>query len=212
MSRRGRRRGPQTGPRPDLREQQAQAQEAMDRPMLPLIRGRQLDLGDLSGEQVDPITAEFVYFGKTFRVNPDLSETQVVDLLEEAEEVDVDDPRNLLAAKDYVRGHLHPDDFDDFWDTAQANRQGVPQVVKVCWRILELITDRPTPPPSDSADGRRETPTKSLAGASGPVGGRSARELGETFVAEYEAQGRPDLAAQVMLAVEARERRGLVTV
>lgn len=184
----------------------------MDRQMLPLVRGRHLDLGDLSGAEVEPVVAEFVYFGKTFRVNPDLSETQIVDLLEDADEIEVDDPRNLLAAKDYVRGHLHPDDFEDFWDTAQSHRQGVPQVVKVCWRIIELVTDRPTTPPSDSSDGRRNTPTNSPAGASVPATGRSARALGESFVKEFEQAGRPDLACQVMLAVEAREARGLVTV
>lgn len=195
----------------EARRQMEQAGE-----MVPFIRGRQLDLGDLSGSVVEPVIASFRYFGKTFRVNPDLTETMVVDLLEAGEDVSVDDPRQLIAAKAYVRDHIHPDDFDEFWDTAIDNRQGVQEIIKVCWKVLEQVTDRPTTPPSGSSDGRPDTATNSPAGASAPVIASTAvptdlESVAQHFVDKFETRGRPDLAAQVMLSVEARQARELAT-
>lgn len=188
------------------------------------IRGREIDAGDLSGEIVEPIKASFTYFGKRFRVNPDLTETMVIDLLESGEDIeDPEDPRQLIAVKAFVRDHLHRDDFDEFWETAVDNRQGVKQVVKLCWTLLERITDRPTTPPSDSSDGRRDMPTSSRDGVSGPViestavedgppSSGNVREVADHFIRKFEEQGRPDKALQIALALEAREARGLVTV
>jgi hypothetical protein len=205
-------------------EQARRQIEQGDDRLVPFIRGREIDAGDLSGDVVEPVMASFTYFGKRFRVNPDLTETMVVDLLEAGEGIEVNDPRQLLAAKDYVRDHLHPDDFDEFWQTSIDNRQGVQAVIKVCWKLLEKVTERPTTPPSDSSDGRPDTATSSAAGASAPAtesvpaepspvpASGNVREVGRHFAEKYEAQGRPDLANQVMLAVETREARGLVTV
>lgn len=179
--------------------------------LVPFIRGREIDAGDLSGDVVEPVTATFAYFGKRFRVNPNLTETMVVDLLESGEGIDVNDPMQLVAAKDYVREHLHPEDFDEFWDTAKANRQGVQAVIRVCWKLLERITEQdPTEPPA-SSDGRLDTRPSSPDGASAPATG-NVREVGEHFIQKFEEQGRPDLANQIALAVESREARGLVTV
>lgn len=216
MGRGGKRRGSRPHPYsdgPGGGMSKAQAREAMegDGRLVPFIRGREIDAGDLSGDVVDPIIASFTYYGQRFRVNPNLTETMVVDLLEAGEDIEVNDPRQLLAAKDYVRDHLHPDDFDGFWQTAVDNRQGIQAVIKVCWRLLEQVTERPTSPPSDSSDGRRDTPTSSPAGASGPATG-NVRDVARPFVERFEQAGRPDLANQVMLAVESREARGLVTV
>jgi hypothetical protein len=192
-------------------------------PLVPFRRGIEIDVGDLSGDEVEPIIATFGYFGDTYRVNPNLTETMVVDLLEAGESIGVEDPRQLVAAKQYVRDHIHPDDFDDFWATAVEHRQGVQAVIKVCWKILEQVTARPTTPPSDSSDGRRDTPTNSPVGASGPViestavpaqppVGGNLSDVAEHFITKFESQGRPDLALQVVLAKETREARGLVTV
>lgn len=188
-----------------------EAEQALNGQIMPLVRGRQLDIGDLSGEQVEPVLATFTYFGKQFRVNPDLTETMLVDLLEDAEEIGSEGPMQLVAAKDYVRNHLHAEDFEEFWETVVANRQGINQVIKLCWRLLELVTDRPTSPPSDSSGGRQDTPTSLPAGASEPATG-NARDIAEKFIEKFEAEGRPDKAAFVALALESREARGLVTV
>lgn len=198
-----------------------QASVDQDQEMIPLIRGREVDAGDLSGDEVEGINASFTYFGSRFRVNPDLTELMVVDLLEQAEVVgDAEDPRALTAAKGYVRGHLHPEDFDAFWTLVLAKRQGLMQVMRVCHRLLEQITERPTSAPSASSAGRRDTKESSPAGASAPViesapaapTGGSPQEVAQHFITKFEGQGRPDLAAQMAIAAEAREAQGLATV
>lgn len=211
MSRR--RRGGGQAPYAQMQQQPSRkdAEQALNGQIMPLVRGRQLDIGDLSGDTVEPVLATFTYFGKQFRVNPDLTETMLVDLLEDAEEIGSEGPMQLVAAKGYVRDHLHPEDFEEFWETVVANRQGINQVIKLCWKLLELVTDRPTSPPSDSSDGRQDTPTSSPDGASAPATG-NVRDVAQKFVEQFEKEGRPDKAAFVMLAVESREARGLVTV
>jgi hypothetical protein len=225
MGRGGKRRG-RGGQHPQvLSPEQARKQmEDTDGRLVPFIRGQEIDAGDLSGAPVEAIQASFTYFGKRFRVNPNLTETMVIDLLEAGENVEVEDMSQLVATKDYVREHIHPEDFDEFWQTSVDNRQGVQAIIQVCWKLLERITERPTTPPSDSSDGRPGTATSSAAGVSAPVTANvpvakpyeatagNVREVARPFVEKFEAAGRPDLANQVMLAVETREARGLVTV
>lgn len=178
-----------------------------------IVRGVPQALGDLSGEVVEPIIASFTYFGTVIRVNPDLTETEVVDLLEQAGDVEADGGAAMMQGlKAYVRGHIHADDFDTFWELVKKNRQGTEQVIKVCYKILELLSERPTSPPSDSADGRRTTPKSWPDGASEPddVGSPSPRPDDRPpairrWVDEYERNGRPDLANQIMVTIEAKE-------
>ena len=214
---RARRRRPQHVATQQMTPEQARAQlDAGGREMMPIIRGREIDAGDLSGEYVEPVTASFTYFGKRFRVNPDLTETMVVDLLEKASEIEVEGPEHMVATKDYVREHLHPEDFDDFWDTVKDNRQSVQAIIKLCWLLLEQVTERPTTPPSDSSDGRRDTPTNSpdgasaLATASSPGG--NLDDVAAKWQRTFEEEGRPDKALQIELARQHREAQGLVTV
>lgn len=191
-----------------------------------IVRGRQVDLGDLSGDAVDPVLATFTYFGKRFRVNPDLTETTVIDLFEQAAKVRLRDPREEMTAaevmesaeraKDHVRQHIHPGDFDAFWAAAKANRQGVTPLISLCWRIVDLVSERPTPPPSGSSDGRPATSRNSPDGASSPGGGEPEidgswwpeglpyNEAAVRVVERFERQGRPDLANQIMVTQENR--------
>lgn len=191
------------------------------------VAGQALDLGDLSGEVVEPVYATFTYFGEQYRVNPDLTETLVVDLLAEAAHVDLEDPRsegrttptvsqNAERSKDYVRQHLHPDDFDALWSAAKANRQSVTDLLKLCWRLLALVTDRPTTPPSDSSGGRPVINQSSPDGASSLADDEAAvdgswwpenlprNDSAIRVVEQFEARGRPDLANQIMVTQEAR--------
>jgi len=194
-----------------------------------IVRGQAMDLGDLGGEAVEPVLATFWYFGRTFRVNPDLTETTLIDMLDAAKSVTVTDPRAALTeadaeaimgqveqTKSYVREHIHPDDFATFWATAKANRQGVQRLMQVCWRIVELISERPTSPPSGSSDGRPGIRRNSPGGVSSPVAG--VPEIDGSWwpeglpynpdavavVEEFERRGRPDLANQIMVTNERR--------
>jgi hypothetical protein len=190
-----------------------------------------MDLGDLGGEPVEPVMAIFTYFGKRFRVNPDLTETTIIDMFSAAAKVTVTDPRELTEqaeatvlsqvelAKDYVRGHIHPDDFDELWATAKANRQGIQQLMELCWKILELISERPTSPPSGSSGGRPVTSQSLPDGVSSPAGQEDDTspsdhswwpedlpfsEAAANVVERFEDQGRPDLANQIMVTQENR--------
>jgi hypothetical protein len=190
-----------------------------------IVRGSAMDLGDLGGAAVDPVIATFTYFGRQFRVNPDLTETTIIDLFEEAAKVQMPaDPKdmkpeqalaNMEQSKGYVREHIHPDDFDDLWSTARANRQGMQALMELCWKILELISERPTSPPSDSSAGRPDIRQNSPAGASSPdVADPTGAEwwpdgvpfspVAAKVVDRFQQRGRPDLANQIMIAQEAR--------
>lgn len=187
-----------------------------------IARGQAMDLGDLGGEAVEPVLATFTYFGRQFRVNPDLTETVVIDLFEEAAKVPMpSDPRdlkpedvvkNLEQSKGYVREHIHPDDFDDLWATARANRQSMQSVMELCWKILELISERPTSPLSDSSDGRPNTNQNSPDGASDPASAEwwpddvPYNPAAVKYVERFQDEGRPDKANIIMLAQEARAR------
>jgi hypothetical protein len=164
-----------------------------------IIRGQDLDLGDFGGEAEAPVTARFRWLGQEFRVNPDLTDVTVIDLFEQAQSVKVDDPRQYELAKDYVREHIHPDDFDRLWDAVVDNRKSVSDLMTLCWQILDKVTARPTGRPSDSSGGPPATSPSSPAGS-------SVRDIAQPFVERFEEERRPDLASQVMLAVEARER------
>jgi hypothetical protein len=189
-----------------------------------IIRGRSVDLGDLSGEAVEPVLAEFGYFGTKVRVNPDLTETTVIDLFERAKQVQIEDSPNLPIidalteaekAKDHVRAHIHPDDFDAFWSTAKSNRQDMRRLMGLCWEILALISERPTVPPSDSSAGRPITSQSLPDGVSSPddaeptadgswwPDGLPYNPDAVAVVERYERQGRPDLANQIMVTQEA---------
>lgn len=201
MGRGGKRRGSygNTGPRP-----QPQQQAMPDGPIMPMIRGRDIDLGDLSGESREPVLATFTYFGKRFRVNPDLNEIMVMDLLEDSGALDADDPQQLAVVKGWAREHLHDDDFDEFWSLARHNGQGLTDIIRLCNRVLEMVVERPTSPPTDSSAGRPDIKPSSPAGASAPAIAKF-RETAQVFVERFEAQGRPDKAVQVMLAMQAHE-------
>lgn len=191
-----------TGPKPQ--------QAGEDMRLIPMIRGQEMDLGDLSGESHEQVLATFRYFGKRFRVNPELNEVMVMDLLEASGDMDADDPRQLPLVKGWVRDHIHEDDFEDLWELARANGQEMTDMLKLCNRVLQLVTDRPTSPPTDSSDGRPVTKPSSPAGASG-TDIEKFRNVAEKYVDRFESEGRPDKAIQVMLALEAREASASAT-
>lgn len=223
MSRR-RRGGPQYA-YPANMQRNPQAQPA--RTQAEIVRGQALDLGDLGGDSVEPVLATFTWFGESFRVNPDMTETTLIDLFEMASAVDVDpeslDPKQMKFAKDYVREHIHPDDFERLWQVGKEHRQGIQRLMQLCMRVLTLVSERPTVPPSGSSDGRPVI-NQSLPDGASPqaVRARNRAEFGEhadwwpdgvpynptavKFVEQFQEDGRPDKANIIMMAQEARAR------
>ena len=88
---------------------------------------------------------EFGWFGATIRVNPDASDLSVADLMIEFGDVDVDSVEGqqvaMKAMSEYMVGQIHPDDRQQFWALAKANRQGVRDVMEVAKAITAAIAD-----------------------------------------------------------------------
>ncbi len=188
-----------------------------------------VDLGDLSGTAAEPVEMTFTYFGVRVRVAPDLSETKLIELYARAAEVELPDDANRRQVgerivkgaqeqKDYIRAHIHPDDFEAFWQAAIGHRQTFGDLMLVTLRLIGLVTDRdPTGPPSDSSDGRPVTRPSSPSGASKPDDGNGPpgwwpadlpySPQAANFVEKFEAEGRPDKANMVMLSQEAAALR-----
>jgi hypothetical protein len=167
-----------------------------------------MNLGDLSGpDERGPISADFTYFGERIRVNPEVTEVDMIDFLDDAEHVDKNDPKSMLMVKDAARNHVHPEDFARFWELRKKNRQGVEQLMGTIWQIVGGITGRPTGRPSDSSDGPPATRPNSAATSSPPAGDLSDRDKYLKQIARFEAMGNGygvAMATQIATAAEAR--------
>jgi hypothetical protein len=142
------------------------------------------------GEAREEQSDTFEYFTVEMRVNPNLSELDVLDFMETAFTVDQEDPKAVLVVKKFLRSLVHDDDFENFWQLARANRQRIEDIQAVAKAIVEAVTARPTKRPSVSSRGRPATGRKSKAGS-------SARVL-------TRLEGRPDLQLAVVKAQEAQ--------
>jgi hypothetical protein len=161
--------------------------------------GLVLDLGkygkveDVPAEGHWPETPKFPWYGVEVRVHPTLSDTALVDLMEESGEYEDDSPEAAIAVKRFIRDVIHPDDFDDFWKLGKAHGLQTLQFAEVAARIIEAVTGDPTKESHDSSNGQLPTATKSQDGSS---------KLTRT-IAELENEGRADLAEFYLLAAEA---------
>jgi hypothetical protein len=215
MSRsRGRRRP--TNPYPN-QQQSRQQQVTVD----PIRRGETIDLGDLSGDNRDPLTADFVYFGDRFRINPDLSELDIIDFLEAAEHVDQNNPRSMIMMKDFARRVIHGSDFEAFWAMVRKHRQGAQQMMDLMWKLIAGVSGNPTGQPPASSAGRPETTLSSPPDSYQPAGqsveignvtpGDEQEMLRQRFLAQierFEAMGENGVAMATQIAVAA-EARGI---
>lgn len=165
-------------------------------------------LGDLSGpDERGPLVASFTYFGETIRVNPDMTEVDMIDFLDDAENVKKDDPKSMLMVKEAARSHVHPEDFERFWALRKKHRQGVEQLMGTVWQIVGAVSGRPTGRPSGSSDGPPETSPSSPASSSPPDADPSDRAKYLRQIARFEAMGNGygvSMAAQIATAAEAK--------
>lgn len=147
-------------------------------------------LGDLSPE-VEELDVTFGWFGEDIRVNPELSELDIIDFAESAMHVDEDSEEAITLIKRTMRLYIHADDFDRFWALSSRKRVRVETLMLTMNRITELVSGRPTGPLSDSSPGQPTT-VESLKEDSSS---RAMRRL--------ESEGRPDLALVVVQRQEA---------
>jgi hypothetical protein len=147
-------------------------------------------------EQAEPDT--FEWFGSTVRLTTDYNEVELVDLMESARDIDVDDPTSMVIVKDLLRNVVDRQDFDAFWKLAKANRQQIEDLAQLAGALMEAATSRPTRQPSDSSTGRLPTPQSSPAVSSSPV---SPGRPDLVLLLEGGEQTRRELAAKVAAAV-----------
>lgn len=154
------------------------------------------DLGSFgveTDEVVEPDT--FTYFGTTVRVSPAFGELDVADFFEAAASIDQGNVATATAAlKGVFRSCIVAEDFDAFWSTAKAHRQGIEDLMEIIMVIVEAVAERPTQRPSVSSDGPSRTRATSAAASSSLV-----------IVRSLEEQGRPSIGYMVEEAERARE-------
>ena len=140
----------------------------------------------------------FGWFGHTIRVGSRVSELGLIDFLDRADQVDVDEGNKdatraaMSLLKDFLRGLVHAEDWDTFWTAALDNGQTMEDLMAVVVAITERSTGRPTRRRSASSAGRRGT------------SGRSKDDSSLAVVRQLEREGRPDKALAVVRAQEAR--------
>jgi hypothetical protein len=159
-----------------------------------------LDLGgfghveEMPAEGNWPEPAKFPWFGVEVRVNPTLTDTALVDLIEESGGLDDKDPSALLVIKQFIRQVIHADDFDDFWKLGKAHGYSTLQFAEVAARIIEAVTGDPTQEsPASSA-----TPLPTATN----FPGASSKPTHTDLIERLEKEGRPDLAEFFLLAQE----------
>lgn len=144
-----------------------------------------------------PLEADFGWFGATIRVEPNLTDTVLVEFLRKASTIENDiGPEAMSAIQDFLSACIHPDDFEEFWQLGRDNRQGIQDLMLVAYGILEVATDRPTPVPAASSGGQPTTPVALTENSSVGVVQR-----------QFEERRRPDLALVVVQAQEALKSR-----
>lgn len=115
-------------------------------------------LGSL-GTPRDPVDLDFVYFGQTIRVNPDATDLDVADMMAQFGHVDDETQTQdvMGGLRDMLLQPIHPDDRDEFWRLAKANRQRMNDIMTVGKTITEAVSGFPTGQPSDSSTGPMST-------------------------------------------------------
>jgi len=158
----------------------------------------------------DALDLDFEYFGVVVRVNPDLTDLNQIEFLENASSIDESNAtRGMLAIGTYLRDLVHPDDWDVFWRASKANRQQLDDLMQTAHAIVEAVSGFPTGRLSGSSAGQSTTKPRSGAGTSSArrAGRRQAAIEADTRAALSMVEGRPDLKVVVADAHQARQSR-----
>lgn len=160
-------------------------------------------LGTL-GTPHDAIDASFDYFGVVVRVHPNAGDLELIEFMMDAAQVDALDQMKAMASiSRYLKGLVHPDDWDVFWRTAKANRQTMDDLMMLGQRIVSEASGFPTQPHTGSSGGQSTIEPRSKVTSSGAAGTPARREA-DTRRALDLVSGRPDLKEVYLMADEAR--------
>jgi hypothetical protein len=157
----------------------------------------------------------FDYFGVIIRVNPTASDLDLVGFILEAADVEtVDENKAMQATARYLKGLVHPDDWDTFWRQAKANRQILPDLLLLGEKIVEAVAGIPTEPPADSSGGRPTTSSTSKVTSSSrkaPRKASSSRAAETKRALELVPPERADIKEFLVMAAENRDANALTT-
>lgn len=158
-------------------------------------------LGSL-GTQRDAVELDFDWFGATIRVHPDASDLQTADMMMQFGGLDLDDDEGARAAMESVSEHLlgqiHPEDRDEFWRLAKANRQQMADIIAVSKAITEAVAGFPTGQPSDSTDTPKSMSKKSSGGSSSAGRAQRRAQTRELTAATQRRHQVQDQAAEIL--------------
>lgn len=146
----------------------------------------------------------FEYFGEVIRLNPDFSELDYLDFLEEAGGIDEMSVQAVTATKGFLKTMVHPEDFGLWWQTARRNKQGIQDLMLTANQLLTVMTGRPTEAPSGSSAGRPVTTVSSKLDSSSPES--PLTDMDRRVIDRKLAEGRTDTALAVLRSAEHRQR------
>lgn len=141
-------------------------------------------IGDF-GVVREPVDEVFGWFGAEIRVNPDLTDLAVLDLVGLMGNMD-DGNGAIEAIRSMGSVLVHPEDLDEFWGLARSNRQTMEDIGVLATHLIGALAERPTRLPSGSSDGQQSTDVSSTGSSSS----QALRVL----------EDRPDLAVAVLRA------------
>lgn len=142
-----------------------------------------------TARDVETVDKTFLWYGTTVRVNPYVSELDLIEFLGSAADKDENDLAVVPALTTFLKAMVHPGDWSTFWNLARRNHASmIEDMLPLAYTVIEATTGRPTSRSSASTPGRPSTPESSTPGSSSPVIERALRLV---------PPGRGDLASFV---------------
>jgi hypothetical protein len=173
-----------------------------------MARITSFELGDDFARPEGHEEDSFDWYGLEVRLNPDFSEVDFMDFINEAGGMDVNDPRSLVILDKVLRAQVHADDYEAFKEhTRRVIRPGkqLEAMLLASNKLMEAVVARPTQQPSDSSSTPGATVTSLKEGSSSqesPLTDMDRRVLNGPMA------GRPDIGSLVLRQAERRAAAG----
>ena len=104
-----------------------------------------------------PSDRKVEFMGATYRLSDKVG---ILPLLKFQRFAGVNDARAMAAMYSILQDTIHPDEWQRFEDDAIAKKADGEDLLRVVDAMVEILTARPTTPPSGSSPGRRQISRK----------------------------------------------------
>src|SRR4029453_11464565 len=104
------------------------------------------------GVERPEVRMAFPYFGEVIRVHPNASDVEWMTFIDSMRDVPAEEVQGdqvMAATLDYIKGQIHPDDYELFVKTAAKNRQNSMDLMAVAQHVVQEVSGFPTGPPDD---------------------------------------------------------------